>query len=106
MNYNTNLTPENLEHAVGGTDIIQSTRAEMEAVRSKMKQPLATSDEYRKYESQLESLKSQMDSLTSNNQLDLIGINSRMSNSDNCKKMIGDAAKAHADDMKSKIQFR
>ena len=116
----TYLTPETLEQAVGGFDnfsdiaeegkknmyINDVIRPEMSSIRDRMSQVSCGSEEYRKLQCQLQNLKSAMDGLTSNNQLTMISINSRMSNSDNCKKMIGDSAKAHADAVKSRIEFR
>ena len=101
----TYLTPETLEQAVGGSDN-EVIRPEMSSIRDRMSQVSCGSEEYHKLQCQLENLKSTMDALTSNNQLTMISINSRMSNSDNCKKMIGDSAKAHSDSIKSQINFR
>ena len=100
------LSSENLEQAVGGSDSSQSIRIEMDSVRASMKQTFPGSEEYKKLESQLENFKSSLEGLTSNNQLIMIGISSRMSASDNCKKMIGDSAKAHADNIKGSVKFR
>ena len=82
----TNLTPETLEQAVGGSDSSLSIRAEMEAISHKMSNSDKHSEEYNKLASQLENYKSALDGLTSSNQLIMIELNRRMSNSDNCKK--------------------
>ncbi|MEI6286494.1 MAG: hypothetical protein WCP79_08330 [Bacillota bacterium] len=114
------LTTETLEQAVGGSDlgadiaeegkknqyINEVIRPAMEAVREQMSHVSRISEEYSKLQIQLESLKGKQDSLTSSNQLVMIGINSRMSNSDNCRKMVTDSARAHADSVKNGIQFR
>ncbi|MEI6286493.1 MAG: hypothetical protein WCP79_08325 [Bacillota bacterium] len=99
------LNRAELEQAVGGADVATTLQSDMDSISTKMQQVPKDSKEYNILALQLESLRF-ADSLTSANQLLLAADNSRDSNSDNCKKMVGDAAKAHTDDAKSQIQFR
>jgi len=93
----TNVIPENLEQAVGGYSA-ESLRAEMDFLRDRLSRASPQSEDYIGLATLMERYKGLLEELTSDN--------SRTSNVDNCKKMISDAAKAHADVVKSQIKFQ
>jgi len=77
----TELNSEELEQAVGGAATPRAFRAEINDLRNKMQGVSKDSNEYKNYDLQLTALKSEMDGLTSNNQLVMNGINSRIAKS-------------------------
>ncbi|MEI6286486.1 MAG: hypothetical protein WCP79_08290 [Bacillota bacterium] len=96
----TNLTPDNLEQAVGGRDSTQSIRTEMESIRNQVSHVSRPSEEYNK----LENLKSQQESLTANNQINICHLSNTMGTFDNILKNISDIGGAHSGNIRS--QFR